>query len=332
MGTVRLARMAMACRFELVLQGEDEPWLRAAGEEALREIERLETRLSRFLPASDVSRINAHASQKAVPVEPWLFDLLKHSLYLHHCTDGAFDLTVGPLMQAWGFYGDGGRVPDADELAEARLRTGMHLVELDEAHRTVRFAHEGVALDFGAIGKGYAVDEAMHLLREAGVERAFLHGGASTMYGIGQPLDADSWNVAVVDPRSPDEPIAVVAIRDEALSVSAVSGKFFEVEGTCYGHVLDPRLGKPVRGALLAATVTSSAATADAVSTALLVHARPLPGYRSLVIRPDGEGPLPRRILHHGILPHRAPESIPTPPPAPALNGHATTLQQHPPS
>ncbi len=332
MGTVRLARMAMACRFELVLQGEDEPWLRAAGEEALREIERLETRLSRFLPASDVSRINAHASQKAVPVEPWLFDLLKHSLYLHHCTDGAFDLTVGPLMQAWGFYGDGGCVPDADELAEARLRTGMHLVELDEAHRTVRFAHEGVALDFGAIGKGYAVDEAMHLLREAGVERAFLHGGASTMYGIGQPLDADSWNVAVVDPRSPDEPIAVVAIRDEALSVSAVSGKFFEVEGTCYGHVLDPRLGKPVRGALLAATVTSSAATADAVSTALLVHARPLPGYRSLVIRPDGEGPLPRRILHHGILPHRAPESIPTPPPAPALNGHATTLQQHPPS
>ena len=88
---------------------------------------------------------------------PWLFDLLKHSLYLHRCTDGAFDLTVGPLMQAWGFYGDGGRVPDADELAEARLRTGMHLVELDEAHRTVRFAHEGVALDFGAIGKGYAV-------------------------------------------------------------------------------------------------------------------------------------------------------------------------------
>ena len=332
MGTVRLARMAMACRFELVLQGEDEPWLRAAGEEALREIERLETRLSRFLPASDVSRINAHASQKAVPVEPWLFDLLKHSLYLHRCTDGAFDLTVGPLMQAWGFYGDGGGVPDADELAEARLRTGMHLVELDEAHRTVRFAHEGVALDFGAIGKGYAVDEAMHLLREAGVERAFLHGGASTMYGIGQPLDADAWNVAVVDPRSPDEPIAVVAIRDEALSVSAVSGKFFEVEGTCYGHVLDPRLGKPVRGALLAATVSSSAATADAVSTALLVHARPLSGYRSLVIRPDGEGPLPRRILHHGILPHRAPESIPTPPPAPALNGHATTLQQHPPS
>ena len=138
-----------------------------------------------------------------MPVERWLFDLLKQSLYLHRCTDGAFDLTIGPLMKVWGFYGDGGRVPDADELAQARLRTGMHLFELDEAHCTVRFAHKGVALDFGAIGKGYAVDEAIRILREAGVERAFLHGGTSTMYGIGQPLDADSWNVAVADPRAP---------------------------------------------------------------------------------------------------------------------------------
>lgn len=330
MSTVRLARMAMACRFELVLQGENEPWLRAAGEEALREIERLETRLSRFLPASDVSRINTRASEEAVPVEPWLLDLLKQSLYLHRCTDGAFDLTVGPLMKVWGFYGDGGRVPDANELDQARLHTGMHLVELDEAHCTVRFAHKGVALDFGAIGKGYAVDEAMHVLREAGVERAFLHGGTSTMYAIGKPLDADSWNVAVVDPRSPDEPVAVVAIRDEALSVSAVSGKSFEVEGTCYGHVLDPRLGKPVRGALLAATVAPSAATADAVSTALLVHGRPLPEYRSLVIQPDEEGPLPHRILHHGMPLYGTSKNGPAPFSTPVSNGHVTTLQQHP--
>lgn len=313
MSTVRLARMAMACRFELVLQGENEPRLRAAGEEALREIERLETRLSRFLPASDVSRINTRASEEAVPVEPWLFDLLKQSLDLHSCTDGAFDLTVGPLMKAWGFYGDGGRIPDPGELTQARLHTGMHLVELDEAHCTVRFAHKGVSLDFGAIGKGYAVDEAMHVLREAGVERAFLHGGTSTMYGIGKPLDADAWNVAVADPRSPDDPVAIVAIRDEALSVSAVAGKFFEVEKTCYGHVLDPRPGKPVRGALLAATVSPSATTADAISTALLVHGRPLSGYRSLVILPDDEGPLPHRILHHGIPLYRIPENSPAP-------------------
>lgn len=318
MDTVRLARRAMACRFELVLQGEDAPRLRAAGEEALREIEWLETRLSRFLPASDASRINARAATEAVPVEPWLFDLLKRCLYLHDHTNGAFDLTVGPLMQAWGFYGDGGRVPDADALAEARRRTGMHLVKLDEAQRAVRFAQDGVALDFGAIGKGYAVDEAMHILREAGVERAFLHGGTSTMYGLGKPADAEAWNVAIVDPRAPDEPVAVAALQNEALSVSAVSGKSFEFEGTCYGHVLDPRLGKPVRGAVLAAAADASAATADAVSTALLAEARPFPEYRSLIIEPGA----PRRILHKGI-PLHSPASHAATPAAPASNGHA---------
>ena len=312
----------MACRFELVLQGEDEPWLRAAGEEALREIERLETQLSRFLPASDVSRINARAAAEAVPVEPWLLDLLKKSLRLHEATNGAFDLTVGPLMQAWGFYGEGGRVPDADALAQARRRTGMRLVELDESQSAVRFAEDGVALDFGAIGKGYAVDEAMRILREAGVGRAFLHGGTSTMYGLGNPADAEAWNVAIVDPRAPDEPVSVVGLRDEALSVSAASGKSFEFEGVCYGHVMDPRLGKPVRGAMLAATVTASAATGDAVSTALLVHARPFPEYRSLIIEQDPR----RRILRKGVPLHAPAEGAAAPP---AWNGPAAPSPLH---
>lgn len=321
METIRLAQRAMACRFELVLAGEDASRLRAAGEAALREIEWLETRLSRFLPASDTSRINARAATEAVPVEPWLFDLLKRCRRLHEHTNGAFDLTVGPLMQAWGFYGDGGRVPDADALAEARRRAGMRLVELDEAQRTVRFAREGVALDFGAIGKGYAVDEAMHILREAGVERAFLHGGTSTMYGLGQPADAEAWNVAIVDPGAANEPVAVVALRDEALSVSAVSGKSFDFEGVCYGHVLDPRLGKPVRGAALAAAAAASAETADAVSTALLAEARPSPEYRSLIIEPGA----PRRILQNGMPLHSPANHIATPA-APASNGHAARL------
>ena len=318
METIRLAQRAMACRFELVLEGEDAPRLRAAGEAALREIEWLETRLSRFLPASDTSRINARAATEAVPVEPWLFDLLKRCRRLHEHTNGAFDLTVGPLMQAWGFYGDGGRVPDADALAEARRRAGMRLVNLDEAQRAVRFAREGVALDFGAIGKGYAVDEAIHILREAGVERAFLHGGTSTMYGLGHPADAEAWNVAIVDPGAADEPVAVVALRDEALSVSAASGKSFDFEGVCYGHVLDPRLGKPVRGAALAAAAAASAETADAVSTALLAEARPSPEYRSLIIDP---GP-PRRILQRG-MPCYSPANHAAPP---ASNGHAARL------
>lgn len=310
MVTVRLARMAMACRFELVLQGEDEPWLRAAGEEALREIERLESQLSIFLAASDVSRINARAGHEAVRVEARLFRLLQRCHDLHRVTDGAFDLTVAPLMQAWGFYREGGRMPDPAELASARRRTGMHLVELDEANRSVRFLEDGVRLDFGAVGKGYAVDEAVRILREAGVERAFLHGGTSTMYGLGRPLEAPSWKVAIPHPAGEDRVLAAVPLTDESLSVSAVWGKSFEAKGEMLGHVLDPRTGSPVRGAVLAAAAGASATDADAVSTALLVRGcarpvRPLARMRSIVVGPrDERGRHP--LFNGGITPYEA--------------------------
>ena len=289
MASVRLARMAMACRFELVLEGEDAVWLRAAGEEALAEIARLEAQLTIFDPSSEVSRINNQAAAGPVRVETRLFTLLQRCIRLHQQTNGAFDLTVAPLMRAWGFVRDTGRLPDSATLAEARARTGMDLVVLDDEAKTIRFERAGVMLDFGAIGKGYAVDEAMVLLREAGVERAFLHGGTSTMYALGSPLNDDAWRVGIPKPSPGDEPLAVVRLRDESLSVSAVWGKAFEANGKVYGHVLDPRLGRPVDGAVLAAVTGASATDSDALSTALLVDGSLSPGegFRALTVYPS---------------------------------------------
>ncbi len=281
MKTVRLARWAMACRFELVLQGEDAVRLRAAGEEALAEVARLEAQLSFYRATSEVSRINARAAAGPVPVEPRLFRLLQRAACLHAATQGAFDPTVAPLMRCWGFVNDTGRLPEAEALAEARRCTGMHLVRLDEERTTVAFARPGVQLDLGALGKGYAVDEAVRILAEAGVARALLHGGTSTIYGLGTPFDAEGWKVAVPYPdaaggaASEADVLAVVALEDEALSVSAVWGKAFEVAGRVYGHVLDPRAGRPVDGAMLAAVALPSAAETDALATALLVLGRP---------------------------------------------------------
>ena len=122
------------------------------------------------------------------------------------------------------------------------------------------------------------------------------------MYGIGRPIDGPAWNVAVPHPEHPDEPAAVVPLVDEAMSVSAVWGKAFEESGVLYGHVLDPRLGCPVQGALLAAAVGPSATDTDALSTALLVRRRPIPspGIRSMVILRDGERRT--RILTDGMV------------------------------
>ena len=286
----------MATRFEIVLCGNDATSLRAAGEEALNEIERLEAQLSLYRVSSEIANINARAAREAVRIEPSLFRLLQHAKQLSEETEGAFDVTVAPLMRAWGLMGGKGKVPTRNELAKARACVGMHLVELDPKNFTIRFSRPGVMLDLGAIGKGYAIDQAVEVLREAGIARALLHGGTSTVYGIGGP-----WKVAIDSDK--DVLIAVVELTDTALSVSAVWGKSFKAGKKTYGHVLDPRSGKPVSRALLAAVILPSATETDALSTALLTVGTP--GHKSIqALRPEMQSLVlskARGISSHGI-------------------------------
>lgn len=280
MRTVTLARHAMATRFELVLHGEDEAALRAAGEEALDEIARLEDELSYFRATSQIYRLNQEAAKHPVRVTPWLFRLLLQARQLTGETGGTFDITVAPLMRCWGFYQREGRVPEPDALAEARARVGMNWVELNEADSTVRFTRAGVQLDLGSIGKGYAVERAGELLREAGVTSALMHGGTSTVLAIGAPPGAEGWKIALEHPAHMQAaqgeagvlllPLATVMLCDESLSVSAVWGKSFTAAARSYGHVIDPRTGQPTEGALLAAIALPSATESDALSTMLL--------------------------------------------------------------
>src|SRR5262249_47398039 len=154
MKTMAVARNAMATRFEIILHGENEVSLRAAGEEALDEIERLHNQLSLYEPSSDVAHINALAGVEPARGEHRLFRLLQEAQRLSAETGGAFDITVAPLMRCWGFMRGSGRLPDPEELNKARENTGMHLVTLNEFNFTVRFEKEGVMIDLGSIGKG----------------------------------------------------------------------------------------------------------------------------------------------------------------------------------
>ncbi len=300
MPTVAVARNAMATRFEIVLHGDDPAALRAAGEEALDEIDRIEAQLSLYRPTSEIARLNARAAHAPVRVTPALFRLLESARELTQATGGAFDVTIAPLVRCWGFMHGTGALPRPEEIAEARARVGMHLVELDGENLCVRFQREGVMLDLGAIGKGYALGRAAELLREAGVTSALLHGGTSTVYALGQPPGQEHWRIAIQPPpaRYPGQPapkMPAVLLRDEALSVSAVWGKSFQTADRTFGHVLDPRTGEPVNGALLSAVILPSAMETDALSTALLVLgeaglsllAQLRPGVRALVLGED---------------------------------------------
>jgi FAD:protein FMN transferase len=270
---VLLACSAMATRFELVLHGDDPARLRAAGEQALEEIRRIEARLSFFRPTSDIGRVNAGAAAGPVPVGGETFALLRHAKELAQETNGAFDVTIAPLMRYWGFRGEPAPRGDPQELDAVRSHVGMHLVELNDADCTVRFRRPGVQIDLGAVGKGHAVDEGTRSLLEAGVENALLHGGTSSVRGIGRAPDGEEWKVAIDypgDPRGEHHPLAIATLRDRSLSVSAGWGRTATDGTRSYGHVLDPRSGAPAEGAQLAAVVTESAMDADALSTALL--------------------------------------------------------------
>jgi len=292
----------MATRFELVVHGPDLTSLRAAGEEAVAEIERLEDQLSLYRPASEIAGLNARAASGPVRVSPTLFALLRHAQQLHRETGGAFDITIAPLVRCWGFMGGSGRRPTPEEEAEARANVGMDLVCLDPDTLAVRFSRPGVMLDLGAIGKGYAIERAAEVLREAGVTSALLHGGTSTVYALGHPPEADFWQVALEGPPttlgSPLSPLPAVRLKDEAMSVSAIWGRSFQAEGKLFGHILDPRTGAPAQSAVLAAVVLPSATETDALSTALLLlgsgghsHLAGLrPGMRTFLMLGANEG------------------------------------------
>jgi thiamine biosynthesis lipoprotein len=272
-----LARNAMATRFELVLAGKDPSALRGAGEEALDEIERIEGQLSLFRNSSEISLINAEAGERPVRVSPEVFSLLKAARKLWQKTNGAFDITVAPLARCWGFMkGSGARPPD-EEIARARELVGMQMVELDEESSSVRFQKPGMMLDLGSIGKGYALDLAAEILRDSGVENALLHGGTSTIFALGVDPEVGPWKIVIERPsENPVQPneenvVAVVTLQNEAISVSAVWGKFFMIDGKSYGHVIDPRTGWPCRGAILGAVKLPNAAETDALSTAVLL-------------------------------------------------------------
>ena len=270
---ITAAAEAMATRFEVALHGDDPARLRAAAGEVLDEISRLEGMLSLFKPTSEIAHCNSRAAAEPVPVSAEVFTLLQRCRALTNETGGAFDITIAPLMRCWRFHNDTGSVPTDDEIEQARACVGMKHVELDEADSTVRFTREGVMLDLGSIGKGYALECASALLAENEFENFLIHGGTSTICARGAQADGVPWRVAVKHPDENRPPLHIVDLRDESLSVSGIGGKsFIDADGQEQGHVIDPRTGRPTQAARVAAVVCESATTSDAWATALLVE------------------------------------------------------------
>jgi FAD:protein FMN transferase len=292
------SRLSMGCVYAIAAYGTDDGVLPRVLDEALDEVDRIDHLMSHYRPDSPLSRLNQQAGHSPVPVDPELFDFIARSIEYSRASDGAFDITVGPLMKLWGFFRGDARVPTERELAAARTRIGYRLVHLDMAARTIRFDVPGVELDLGGIAKGYAVDRVIDLLRRRRVTTALVSAGGSTVYALGAPPGEDAWPVKIQDPIAPERIAFAVPLRDRALSVAGTSEKFFERGGARYGHIMDPRTGRPVQGVLAVAVLAPTGVTGDALDDALFVrgaagsqaYLEHYPGTEAYFLLPAGKG------------------------------------------
>ena len=188
---------AMGTDYTLYIYAADAASADREAERVFEIVDQLDALLSNYKPDSELSRINHEAADHPVTTDPETFRFLEASLAWSARSDGAFDITVGKLMKAWGFFRSTGQVPTQADQAEVRAETGWKRVSLDASARTVRFTAPGVELDPGGIGKGFAVDAAVKAMREDGVHAALLSAGSSTVYGLGAPPDAAGWKVRV---------------------------------------------------------------------------------------------------------------------------------------
>jgi thiamine biosynthesis lipoprotein len=264
---------------------------RASGERllaaAFARVASLERSFSTFDPDSELSRVNRAAGSGPAQVSPELARLAADSLALSAETQGSFDPSVGPLVALWREAGRTGQLPGAPALAEARARIGREVAHADTVAHTLELRVPGAALDFGGIAKGWTLDRLVEDLRAAGVTRALLSFGDSSVAALGSAPNADGWGLALTDAAGGVG--GTVLLRDQSLSISGSLGQFTEIDGRRYGHVIDPRSGAPLERERIAAVLASDGARAEAFSKALLILGE-REGTALLEASPDAQG------------------------------------------
>ena len=268
----QVSRRAMATDFGVMISGGDRHLLESAVS-ALEELESIESALTVYRESSEISRVNQFAERAPVRVSPTTFQLLHRSVAWSLLTEGAFDVTSGPLVEAWGFMRRRGQKPSAAEIESAMARVGHRFLQFDDEDLSIRFLRCGMSINLGAIGKGHALDLLAERLRDAGASDFFIHGGHSSVIAQGDQVPGSGlgWAVGIAHPTKPRHRVAGIWLRNSALGTSGSGKQFFHHRGRRFGHVIDPRTGQPAGDLLSLTVVMRSATDADACATGLFV-------------------------------------------------------------
>lgn len=269
---LRFFHNAMATTFEVIIIHKDATYAQQAAWAAFDELDKLEQQLSRFVENSDISRINNLAANQPLQIGLAAFECLQLCTSLYNQTNGAFDITIGSLMDCWLSEDKTMRIPSKERLKQARQRTGLHLIKLDETDHTVQLLTSPVQIDLGGIGKGYAIDQMAKLLSDWSIDTALIQGGCSSVLALRRPHNTKGWHLTLSNPHrrfasqtrssGGKQTLAHLYLQDRAISGSGLQ------KGP---HIIDPRTAQPARGKRAAWAAAPTAATADAFSTAFMV-------------------------------------------------------------
>lgn len=257
-------------------------------EHVFREFDRLENLLSVWKDASDVVRMNKNAGITPVPVSQDTITVLRDAAEASVLTRGKFDITFGALSDIWRFDHDQDNIVPDRQLIETRLtRIDYRAVQVDATARTAFIARPNVRIHLGGIGKGYAIDRAVALLKQRGFADFMIQSGGD-LYVAGRD-GGKPWKLGIADPRGTHEPFATLHITDGTLSTSGDYERFFMKDGVRYHHLLDPDFGEPARGCRSVTIVANRAVMADVLSTGVFILG-PDEGMKLIEQLPDVEG------------------------------------------
>ncbi len=268
------SRIVMGTFANITAVAADSKTAKAAVEAAFDQLKHVDEVMSDYKASSQLSQVNRDAFDKPVRVDDDLFEVLRISGEYSRQTDGAFDITVGPVVKLWRRAQDGGKLPTEAELAEVSAKVGFEKLILDAQNKTVRFAIDGMRLDLGGIAKGYAIDLAIEAMQQAGAIGGLIDVGGDVRC-FGPPSDnKESWLVGLQDPSVEGQLLLVLKLRGMAVATSGGYRRFAEVDGKKYSHIINPQAGSTADKLVSVSVVARTATAADALATAVSVMGR----------------------------------------------------------
>jgi thiamine biosynthesis lipoprotein len=251
---------------------EDEKRCNLAIDAAFQEMKEIDRLMSVFDNNSQLSLVNLQSGEKEVHVDHRIIEVLESARTYNDDTEGAFDVTIEPLMELYGFRDEKNdhHFPSDKEIAETLAGVGMNNVIVNDRQSTIALTNVNTRLDYGGIAVGYAIDRAVGILKSHGIESALInHSG--DIYAIGSPPEEDGWEIGITDPMRKEDIITTLRIKDKALSTSGNYQNFIQADGNTIGHILNPANGRTASSILSGTTIAETALQADALSTGFFV-------------------------------------------------------------